>query len=49
MTAERDQELATVQAATAGSELETLRLTPARKDIAVRRVALAWLPRGDGG
>ena len=31
----------------AAGGIETLRLTPARKDITVRRVALAWLP-GDG-
>jgi hypothetical protein len=29
--------------------IETLRLTPARKDIAVRRVALGWLPQGAAG
>jgi len=46
LAAELETELATL--ATAGvPEIETLRLTPARKDIAVRRVALAWLPRGE--
>ena len=44
---ERDQELATLAQTGAGTGIETLRLTPARKDITVRRVALAWLPKGE--
>jgi hypothetical protein len=44
---EMEQELATLQQTGAGSGIETLRLTPARKDITVRRVALAWLPKGE--
>jgi len=44
---EMERELATLAETGTGSGVETLRLTPARKDIAVRRVALAWLPRGE--
>ena len=44
---ELEQELATLRSTGAGSGIETLRLTPARKDITVRRVALAWLPGGE--
>ena len=51
LQAERDRletelaaELERLQGEAAVSAIETLRLTPARKDITVRRVALAWLP-----
>ncbi len=47
LAAELQQELALLRQAGAG--IETLRLTPAHKDIAVRRVALGWLPQGGGG
>jgi hypothetical protein len=40
------QEVATLQQTGSASGIETLRLTPARKDISVRRVALGWLPPG---
>jgi hypothetical protein len=44
LEAERERELAALSAALEGdAETETLRLTPAGKDIAVRRVLLAWL------
>ena len=46
LAAELEEQLATLRAAGA-PEVETLRLTPARKDITVRQVALAWLPRGE--
>ncbi|NWG00994.1 MAG: hypothetical protein HXY19_08640, partial [Thermoanaerobaculaceae bacterium] len=37
------------QAAEVASQgVETLRITPARKDIALRRVALAWVPAEPG-
>jgi hypothetical protein len=44
---ELERELATLAETGAGGGVETLRLTPARKDITVRRTALAWLPRGE--
>ncbi len=47
LAGELEQELATLRQGGAGGGIETLRLTPARKDITVRRVALGWLPGGD--
>jgi hypothetical protein len=44
LAAELERQLTALRASgEAASGIETLRLTPARKDIAVRRVALAWL------
>jgi hypothetical protein len=48
LAGELAQELATLQQTGNASGIETLRLTPARKDISVRRVALGWLPAGGG-
>jgi len=50
LATEFDEQLATLRQGTEGMPaIETLRLTPARKDIAVRRVALGWLPQGAAG
>ncbi|MGE5234863.1 MAG: ATP-binding protein [Acidobacteriota bacterium] len=46
VAAELETALAALRQGPDGGGEETLRLTPARKDIAVRRVALAWLPEG---
>ena len=48
LEAELAAELERLQGDAAAGGIEVLRLTPARKDITVRRVALAWLP-GEGG
>jgi hypothetical protein len=44
LAAELDEELAALKQGGGGDGVETVRLTPARKDITVRRVAVAWLP-----
>jgi hypothetical protein len=49
LSEQMEQELATLQQTGAGSGIEKLQLTPARKDITVRRVALGWLPGGGAG
>jgi hypothetical protein len=46
LASELEQARATLRQTGAGDGIETLRLTPAHKDIAVRRVALGWLPQG---
>jgi uncharacterized small protein (DUF1192 family) len=48
LEAELAAELERLQGEASAGGIEVLRLTPARKDIAVRRVALAWLPREGG-
>jgi len=48
LEAELAGELQRLQRESAGGTVEVLRLTPARRDITVRRVALAWLPGEDG-
>jgi hypothetical protein len=48
LEAEFVAELARLEAESGGGAIEVLRLTPARKDITVRSVALAWLPEGGG-
>jgi hypothetical protein len=49
LEAELAAELERLRGEAAADGIEVLRLTPARKDISVRRVALAWLPEAGSG